>query len=422
MRVLWITNQATPNIARDMKDDIGFGGGWMADLSLQISSNDCIKLGIVFPVNTIEKNNITGQVDRIWYCGLFLNKAANEPKMKDVIDFERIIFLFKPDVIHIWGTEYVHSFSAIQACKNLDLLHRTVVSIQGLVSIYARHFWGYISEPLLKPTFRDIVKNSTLKKQQESFSRRGIYEIETLKIARHVIGRTDWDNACTQQINEKLKYHFCNETLRSPFYNNDWSIDQCERQSIFVSQSQYPIKGLHIVLEAMPLIIKRYPNAKVYTTGNNKVARNFKGKLKQNTYDWYIEKLIEQYHLQDNIIFTGFLDEDQMCKRFCSAHVFVSASSIENSPNSLGEAMLLGVPIVSSCVGGVKDMLVDSQEGFIYPADEPYMLAYYINKIFEDDDLAIRLSKNAKKHAKFTHDPQRNLDGLLNIYNEIREA
>ena len=67
----------------------------------------------------------------------------------------------------------------------------------------------------------------------------------------------------------------------------------------------------------------------------------------------------------------------------------MSASTIENSPNSVGEAMLLGCPVVSSCVGGVPDMLEHGREGFLYQASVPYMLAWYVKRVFGDDELAM---------------------------------
>ena len=89
--------------------------------------------------------------------------------------------------------------------------------------------------------------------------------------------------------------------------------------------------------------------------------------------------------LERNVVFTGPLDEEKMCQRYLKSNVFVCPSSIENSPNSLGEAMVLGVPCVASDVGGVSDMLKHKEEGFVYQTDAPYMLAHYVCEIFENE-------------------------------------
>ena len=82
--------------------------------------------------------------------------------------------------------------------------------------------------------------------------------------------------------------------------------------------------------------------------------------------------------------------------------------------------MLLGVPAVSSDVGGVKNMLCHGEEGFVYQADAPYMLAFYIRQLFKDPQLQMRFSENARKHARVTHDPQSNTRQLLDVYNEVK--
>ncbi len=78
--------------------------------------------------------------------------------------------------------------------------------------------------------------------------------------------------------------------------------------------------------------------------------------------------------------------------------------------------MLLGVPVISSYVGGVSSLITNKVEGFLYPADEPYMLAYYIEKIFKDRELAFTFSNNARKRAQKTHDKEQNYSTLVSIY------
>ena len=101
------------------------------------------------------------------------------------------------------------------------------------------------------------------------------------------------------------------------------------------------------------------------------------------------------------------------------ANAFVLPSAIENSPNSLGEAMLMGVPSVASCVGGVQDLVKDRVDGFIYPYNEPYMMAHYVMQLFEDTDIATRMSEKARENAANVYSRAKNADDLISIYRDI---
>lgn len=362
---------------------------------------------------------IKGKVDNLIYYG-FPQKAISNINYDITTEkyLKEIISDFKPDIVHIFGTEFSHSLAMTKAFNNPK---RTIINIQGLVSVYSKHYYANLPNYIInKFTFRDLIKQDNITQQAKKFYKKGKYEIDAIRNANHIVGRTDWDRACTMQINPNAKYHFCNETLRDEFYNHRWDINKCEKYSIFISQASYPIKGLHYMLEAMIEITKRFPKTHLYIAGDNITkTQTLIDKLKISSYGKYILILINKYKVNDCVTFTGGLDEKQMCKRFLRSHVFVSASAIENSPNSVGEAMILGVPTVSSDVGGVKNMLIHNVDGFLYQHDAPYMLAYYVCKIFESDELANLLSNNAIEHAYITHSRQTNLENMLRIYEKV---
>lgn len=413
MRILWLCNIMLPKIAIDLKKPIPHTGGWLTGLSNDLVNNEEVDLSVCFPVNKRE-DQMEGKMNRLAYYSFYkpdYYRYDNSSKEQLRLIIQRV----KPDIVHIFGTEYPHSYEMVKAfsCPN-----RTVIHIQGLVSIYAKHFYANLPYQILKQySFRDLIKHDNILNQKRGFDKRGVYEEEAIKLVNNIIGRTDWDKACTSQINRDAEYFFCNESLRDEFYKHEWSLKKCERFSIFISQANYPIKGLHYMIEALNIIIKQYPKAHLYIAGNNLIkTESLMDHLHISSYGTYIRTLIKQYNLHLNITFLGELNEKQMCRRLTKSHVFVSPSSIENSSNSVGEAMLTGVPTISSDVGGIKNLLIHEVDGFIYQYDAPYMLAYYIDKVFMDDDLAQYLAANAKKHAKLTHNREENINQLMNIY------
>ncbi len=418
MKVLWLCNVALPQISKKLSLTPSPYGGWLEGAANAILEQPDIELTVCYP-QEIRGEMLRNRLDRIESFGFAAGGKSLYVYDEGVkAQFSRILAECRPDVIHVWGTEYPHSLAMMEACREAGLLERTLLYIQGLVGVYARHFLSAVPPVVARRhTLRDFIKRGSVRQQAHMFAQRGKYEARALSLARHIIGRTDWDRACVERINREAHYHVCNETLRGEFYRHRWSIDQCQRHSIFVSQSDYPIKGFHLMLEAMRDIVRRYPDAQLFTTGSNPLDAKFPfGRMRQTYYRRYLGKLLEEYGLRGHVTFLGTLGEREMCAQYLKAHVFASCSSIENSSNSVGEAMVLGVPVVASDVGGVASMLTHNLEGFMYPFDEPYMLAYDVMRLFGDDALALSFSGNANKRAGVTHDPQQNARMLMGIY------
>ncbi len=414
MRVMWLGNIILPAIAEKENLPAVFVGGWMVGLSKHLSSMKNIDLVYIFD----SQKKMAGEVDGYKYRGIPCNTNSSQKLGKEYVSqLITALHEFKPDVIHIWGTENQHSLAMVEAAEATGLLDRVVISIQGMVSVYAKHYGAYLPEHILHgKTLKDIVKGN-LKRGEGLFREKGYLECEAIKKVGHVIGRTDWDKACTWEINPKVCYHYNNETLRDEFYSGSWEYEKCEVHSLFCSQAHYPIKGLHLMLNALQIVKGIYPDVKLYIGGKNYYEIP---KYQRNAYEQYILNLIQNGGLKNNVFFIGKLNAEQMKKRYLDSNIFISPSSIENSPNSVGEAMLLGVPVIASRVGGVHNMLRDGEEGYLYPADEPYMLAFYIKEMFENAEHTKTMALKGKKHAELTHDPKKNLEDLLLIYKEIK--
>jgi glycosyltransferase involved in cell wall biosynthesis len=321
---------------------------------------------------------------------------------------------FAPGVIHIHGTECPHGLAYIRACGQEGV----VLSIQGLVSVYSRYYLGGIDKDVLRKniTLRDMIKRDTVFSQAANFQRRAELEMEYIKLTKNIIGRTSWDKVHVTSINPIAKYHFCNETLRSGFYNFSWDYNGCDKHAIFLSQGHYPIKGLHQVVKALPLILKRYPSAKVYVGGSNIINKRY---WRISGYGKYILRLLRTNNLSSSVIFTGLLDETKMIQQYLMCNVFVCPSSIENSANSIGEAQLLGVPCVASYVGGTPDLINHGITGLLYRFEEFEMLADCICQIFDDASFGQSLSRSGRNAARLRHNKEINAKTTNNIYTTI---
>jgi glycosyltransferase involved in cell wall biosynthesis len=416
MKILWFVNVMLPEVSLLMSRQVNPYGGWLVNTSQKISNLEKIELYIAFPM---QNNNTITYIkgEKIIYIAYPWNFKKIQKLSFEI--FEKIISNVNPNLVHIFGTEFSYTYVISVVCKKLDI--KAVISIQGLVSIISKYYMANLPIKIQKSyTIRDFVKHDNLIKQQKSFFHRGSYEKMAIKNINYIIGRTTWDRVCVKQMNPDVTYFHCNEVLREEFYQMNWSLSGCVKYRIFISQSTYPVKGLHYLLEALLEVIKKYPETTLYIAGKNITAANsIKEQMRRTSYGKFVANLIMKNNLSNNVVFTGELDVKEMRDQYLKSNVFVCPSSIENSPNSLAEAMILGVPSVASYVGGIPDMLKHQEEGFLYQADAPYMLAYYICEIFKDENLAIKLSKNAHDHALSTHNQEVNHNALLAIYQKI---
>ena len=414
MKILWLCNVPVSVIAKQENLKSVFGG-WLDGAITPLIEDESNQLMYLFP----STNKLEGKIGNLTYSSFSpINIFKVDTKL--IERFRQVLTNYNPDIVHIWGTELSHSLCMMKACEELGLLDKTVINIQGLCSYIAKHYDAGLPTKVMKRyTLKGLLKGfKNIESEKRAFERRGKLEIECLKMAKNVIGRTDWDNACTTQINPSVNYYHCNETLRANFYEGVWSYNDCEKHSIFISQSNYPIKGFHKLLEAMPIILQKYPDAKIYTTGRDLINLSFNEKIKLGSYESYLISLIKKYKLDKSVKFLGSLSADGMKKAYLNANCFVSCSSIENSPNSVGEAMLLAVPTISSDVGGVKNMLVHGKEGYVYPFDEEYMLAYYVCNVFDQGE-CFKMNDIAREHAITTHNIKSNQETLQKIYSKI---
>ncbi len=422
-RVLWIVNILLP----EPSEALGLAkinhGGWLTGYINNLKKTDC-EVFIICPSEQVSRI-MKVEEDNTYYFVLPSNKLT-------CMEFERIIQEISPDLIHIHGTEYSHSLEMARAAKNLNV--KAVVSIQGLMCECEKHYLDGIPgkyknhiacKKIIKKALNIIhLEPQFLLLDKKEFAKKAEKEKETLNLVGHVIGRSNWDKKHSNLINNALTYYKVNEILREEFYTEDrWSYADCEKHSIFLSQANYPIKGLHVFIQALAVVKTKYPDVKAYLGGfkpftlNNKLLDSLAYLFFE--YKRLIKSQIKKYDLADNIEYTGVLDANQMKKRYLKSNVFVSASSIENGSNSVSEAMMLRVPIIASEVGGVDSVFNYGIDGLSYKFEDYQTLAEHILTMFELKDKVSVYTDKALIYANKTKDPQTNIQDLLNTYDSI---
>lgn len=427
-KVLWVCNIMLPAIARKLNLPYSNREGWLSGIFERVLQKEApFELGVCFPA----MGEVAGMQDGKMVlqgvaCYAFSEDLGHPERYDDRMEgrFAEILQDFQPDILHIFGTEFPHSLAAVRAFGKPE---QTLIGIQGLCSEIAKIYMAGLPEKVQRQvTFRDLIRKDSLRQQQEKFVLRGENEIRAIQGCGNITGRTRFDREGTAAVNPGAVYYPMNETMRGEFYRGRWEMERCEKHSLFLGQGDYPLKGMHFVLQAMAQLLPEYPDLKLYVAGNSVIGHEtWKQRLKLPAYGKYLLELIRRYGLEDRVIMLGKLDAEQMKERFLACHTFICPSVLENSPNTVGEAMLLGVPVAASDVGGIPDMVTDGKDGILFQMGNVEALAEAVSRLWDEEKdpegltLAQRLSGQAAKRALEVHDGERNYLRLLEIYQQI---
>ena len=135
MNVLWLCNIPLPKLAEARSLPIPPVGGWMAGMANGIQSLDKCNLTVCFPQRKL-KSAERGRIENIDYYAF---PATNPHQYDSRLEawFRQILGDVRPDLVHIFGTEFPHALAMVEAFARPD---RTVIQLQGLSSIIAKHY------------------------------------------------------------------------------------------------------------------------------------------------------------------------------------------------------------------------------------------------------------------------------------------
>ena len=148
---------------------------------------------------------------------------------------------------------------------------------------------------------------------------------------------------------------------------------------------------------------------------------NFQWNVYGNIDPDFMEKYIGLSHQDLNVNLCGVASAETLRDALLSSTMYFHSSYIENSPNSVGEAQMVGVPVVASRVGGTDSMVEHGKTGFLYPVTDPYIAAYYIKRLIDNKEENMAIGKKAREIALARHDKRQIVKELLDVYEQIKK-
>ncbi|OJX38349.1 MAG: hypothetical protein BGO78_10125 [Chloroflexi bacterium 44-23] len=409
MKVLWFVNCAFPSVKEYLNLNPNYNGWWMVSLSEALILNSTISLEIVWVSEQIQqyskfndgkltyylipkKLNIQSNSKLSKLLNLLFKQNYNLP-LSSCVD---LINKINPDIIHVHGTEEFYGL------LNALIKKPFVISIQGLLGACYTKFWGKTS--VLKRLFlmREFYIWIKMKKSLE-------IENEIIKKNTHFIGRTDFDKSYVKQINPGANYFSIHETMRSEFYVNFWSYQKENLNNLFTTTTFLPYKGIDTLIRAV----------KILKQENFQIKLRICGQIPISGYGRYIYKLISKLGLNNSIELLGYLSAKEIVSELLRANIFILPSFIENSPNSLVESLLMGVPSIGPNTGGVPSFIIPEYNGLLFTPGNYSELATKIAQLLNSPEFCIYLGSNARKMALTRNNPQIISDRTLSLYQEL---
>jgi len=411
MKVLWFS--LSPGLADAYLNNNYEGIGWIKSLERNIQ--DKVELSIAF-YHHADVAPFTYGATRYYpiklykrgkFTKIYRRLTNNIEPESDVQAFLKIVDDVKPDVIHIHGTEA--PFGLVQKFINVP----TVVSIQGTINVYRYKFFSRIS-------YADILKYSHLKSFLLSRSFINVYKVfnkvarrerEIYSHSQNFIGRTSWDRRVTKVLAPGARYFHNDEILRDVFYKHMHQHKKPERLVVFSTTWLNIYKGLETIMDCANLL----------DTNNFNFEWQIAG-LKIDDEVVRIAQKSTRKPISKSIKFLGMLNQDALANGLLNANIYVIASHIENSPNSLCEAQMLGLPCIATYAGGTNTLLEDGKDGILIQDGDPYAMAGAILEMYENYDQAIKYGLSARQKAMARHNQEKITQDLLHIYETVQNS
>lgn len=409
MKVLWL--EVSQPLA--YANNCHVVAGWQDALEHIVKGTEGLDLHIGFQSS---KHMETRSVDGVTYHPILTKFSWWESKKRQwdfstysekvVKESLKVIDEIKPDIIHVFGNEW--PFGLVSEYTDIPL----VIHIQGSIIPYknANYPPGYNEYTMVRGYHFNLHLLWLLWKSTKSLKGRVAMELRNWKCVHHYMGRTSWDNALVRILSPGSTYHHVDEALRPAFLltSKKWEYKKFGKLHLVTTGISTFWKGPDMMLKTA-MVLRQFGLEFEWI-----VAGNIKNSLKR-----VIEYKERTTFEENNIKILGFTQPEELVDLLCSSDIYVHTAYIENSPNSICEAQYLGVPVISTNVGGIETLLDGGNAGILVPANDPWRMADAIIQLSKNEAKLKEFSESARQIAKERHNTENIKQDLFNCYCDI---
>lgn len=324
-----------------------------------------------------------------------INPMNNWMTLLPITSATRAFFKVRPDCIH---------------------MHTPVAGLHRVIMFWAR----LTRTPVVLTNHvmpENLLLNTSMSRRWQKLTRRVIWG-DIMRYARKATHVT----APTVTAVEMLKRHSLN-TPATPVTNgvdikkfSPGPVDKTLLKEQRIPASAWPKliyvgrldgeKRLDIMLEAMPFILKKYPDAHLVMVGRGVLQDELKA-------------FVKGLGIQEHVTFTGALEESKKPAILRSSDAFVISSPAELQCISGLEALASGIPVVGTDVAALVEMCQNGKTGYQFKYPDPQAMANAVAKVFSDKEHAKKLGANGRNWVVANHTHQISVETYEGIYNQV---
>ncbi len=291
------------------------------------------------------------------------------------------INLIKPQLIQSFGTENAYSYAGVSTSVPC------IIYMQGIISELIK---------LINP-------HDNFYKWMHYYIAR-LLERTTVKQGQYFIAENYFSRDFVRGLNKNASIFVLPNLINPCFFDVEPQTYPNNKLIIFVGSAKTE-KGIYDLLNAFMIVKNTIPECKLEIIGNISSKDHTK-----------ITSLIEETNNNNQIKLVGIKDANYLKQVMKKAAILVHPSWMDTSPNSILEAMVAGLPVIASDVGGIPNIIMDNETGLLIKPRDTKMIAEKIIYLLNNPSERNRLSTNAKNVMRRKLDHSDLLDSLLRIY------
>lgn len=409
MKILWF-EITTPGAFDDTHEVLG---GWQDSLEDIVRNDNNIDLTVAFITNKcVPPCTRNGVRYEPMYMNLniikkILSRFTWAIEINEYLrQTQNIIEKVSPDIIQVFGCEF--PFGLIAKKTKIPV----VIHLQGAIIPYhnASYPPGYSVDTFSRKLFPNLFAQLYQYVKEYKEQSRVKMEQRIWSYVHYYMGRTKWDKSLTELLHPGSTYFHVDEALRKQFMESrfTWRYSKNKKLTLLSIGIGTFWKGPDMLIKTARILRNVGIDFEWIVAGDiRNDVRRITEKKEGCTFD------------ECNVNIVGFQTPDRIIQFLTTCNMYVHTAYIDNSPNSICEAQLLGVPIISTNVGGISSLINNNEDGILVPANDPWIMAQTIIDLSKDTKLANKLSKNAIIKARKRHDIQNIRYALHNCYETI---